>query len=270
MIEMAEETGGKAFMNTNDLSRSVTRAIEAGSNYYTLTYSPTDTNWNGDFRPIQVKLQQPGLTLAYRRGYYADNPNAPHKSGILSASHPSDPSTPLDAMRSAMVHGSPEPTEIIFRVRALPATPTPEDHLAANNVLNPAAKTKGPYRRYAIDYAADPRPILFNISPDGNHQGALRFVTYVYDRDGKLIDIVDDKTQADITPTLYLEVLRHGIPWHQKVSVPIQGDFSLRIAIQDLNGNRVGAVEVPVAFIQNLPPLTPSPTLVRRPSAPIK
>jgi VWFA-related protein len=40
MDQMAETTGGRAFLDTNGLSEAVTRAVDQGSNYYTITYSP--------------------------------------------------------------------------------------------------------------------------------------------------------------------------------------------------------------------------------------
>ena len=54
----------------------MSKAIESGSNYYTLSYTPTDSKQDGGFRKIQVKLAQQGLTLNYRNGYYADEPEA--------------------------------------------------------------------------------------------------------------------------------------------------------------------------------------------------
>ncbi|WP_433963711.1 VWA domain-containing protein [Tunturiibacter gelidiferens] len=77
MFRMADDSGGHAFLNTNDLVDAVNKATAAGSHYYTLTYSPNDSNWNGNFRKIQVKLQQSGLNLAYRHGYFADDPDSP-------------------------------------------------------------------------------------------------------------------------------------------------------------------------------------------------
>ena len=56
MEQMASDTGGHAFYNTNGLASAVAKAIDAGSNYYTLTYTPTDHNWNGSYRNIHVEL----------------------------------------------------------------------------------------------------------------------------------------------------------------------------------------------------------------------
>ena len=37
---IAEQTGGEAFVNTNDLKRVINRSLDDGSSYYTLAYTP--------------------------------------------------------------------------------------------------------------------------------------------------------------------------------------------------------------------------------------
>ncbi len=70
--EVAEQTGGHAFYNSNDLVDSITKADNDGEVYYTLSYSSTNKNYDGKLRRIEVKLAQQGYHLAYRREYYAD------------------------------------------------------------------------------------------------------------------------------------------------------------------------------------------------------
>jgi len=41
MEAIAEQTGGKAFYNTNDLAAAAEEVIDLGSNFYTVTYTPT-------------------------------------------------------------------------------------------------------------------------------------------------------------------------------------------------------------------------------------
>src|ERR1700733_5430923 len=109
MTRMADDSGGHAFINNNDLVDAVNKAVAAGSHYYTLTYSPTNTNWNGEFRKIQVKLQQSGVTLAYRRGYYANDPDAPVVTHLTNKTR-KDSATAAprtDPMRVAMMRGAP-------------------------------------------------------------------------------------------------------------------------------------------------------------------
>lgn len=78
MNQLAEDTGGKAFSNTNDLVTAVQDAIDAGSNYYTLTYQPPNRNLHGGYRAIHIalngQLKAAGYSLAYRHGYFVDDP----------------------------------------------------------------------------------------------------------------------------------------------------------------------------------------------------
>jgi VWFA-related protein len=257
MLKMAEQTGGKAFINTNGLSQAAATAIDAGSNYYTLAYSPTNTKWNGSFRKIQISLQQQGYSLSYRRGYYADDPNGPTKHVGATSTTPA--TKPVDPMHAAMMRGGPDPTQIILKVRVLPASTVPEDKPADGNVLNPHLNIQGPYRRYDIDYAADSRAAITQTS-DGVYHLDVRFLAYVYDQDGNLINFADNNAHANLSAETYAGLLQHGLPYHQEISVPVKGQYYLRIGIHDLTGNRVGALEVPVASVKDLAPLPAAPT----------
>jgi VWFA-related protein len=69
--QIAAQTGGEAFVGVNDLARALRQSLEAGGNYYSLVYTPTDRNWSGKFRKIHVELARKGYTLSYRQGYFA-------------------------------------------------------------------------------------------------------------------------------------------------------------------------------------------------------
>ncbi len=79
MDNMAESTGGKSFKNSNDLVLGLRNGIEDGSTYYTLTYYPENKNWDGQFRRIQVKSDRTNMSLRYREGYYAVDPEKINK-----------------------------------------------------------------------------------------------------------------------------------------------------------------------------------------------
>ena len=42
--QMAADTGGKAFFNSNAIEDAIATATEQGSNYYTLSYTPATEN----------------------------------------------------------------------------------------------------------------------------------------------------------------------------------------------------------------------------------
>ncbi|WP_158944912.1 VWA domain-containing protein [Granulicella sp. S190] len=267
MLRMADDSGGHAFINTNDLVDAVDKAIAAGSHYYTLTYSPNDTKWNGNFRKIQVSLQQQGLHLAYRRGYFADSSDAHSQPGSRTKKNPAAAAVPLEPMRVAMMFGAPDPTQITLKARVLPASTTPEDQLAEGNILTPSSPMKGPYRRYSIDIAADPGPLHFEPASDGIYHANLQFLTYLYDQNGLLLNVENNPVRANFSPEVYRRVLQSGLPYHEEISVPLKGDYYIRIGLHDLTSNSIGALEVPIAAVKNLAPIAVS-TSAQPPASP--
>jgi VWFA-related protein len=67
---VAGDTGGRAFLNTNDLARGLRRAWADASEYYLIGYVPAPGRKTGAFQRIEVKTGRPDLSLFYRRGYY--------------------------------------------------------------------------------------------------------------------------------------------------------------------------------------------------------
>jgi VWFA-related protein len=76
---LADRTGGKAFYNTNDIEGAVRHVISDGQFTYTLGFYPTHGKWDGKFHELKVQVNEKGLTLRYRKGYFAvpDSPDGP-------------------------------------------------------------------------------------------------------------------------------------------------------------------------------------------------
>jgi len=73
LYALAGDTGGKAFLDNNDLSGGIAQAQQAISNYYILGYYTTNTDPNGKFRRVRISLKgNQEAKLEYRQGYYAD------------------------------------------------------------------------------------------------------------------------------------------------------------------------------------------------------
>ncbi len=156
-------------------------------------------------------------------------------------------------MHLALLYGTPTPTQVPFMVRVLPLSTADEEKPIAGNVMNP--KTKGPYRRFAVDAFVDPRAMLFLPEGNGKWHDTMEFITFVYDADGRMVEsaATDGTLNLDVSPDVWAS--RGGLPVHQQVSVPVKGEYTLRVAVHDKQGDRVGAVEVPVATVKNLPVL---------------
>jgi VWFA-related protein len=71
MRTMADQTGGREFINTNDIQSSIRAAFDDASLTYTLGYYPNHGKWDGEYRLIKVLVKRPGATARYRRGYFA-------------------------------------------------------------------------------------------------------------------------------------------------------------------------------------------------------
>jgi VWFA-related protein len=253
MQAMAEATGGEAFFDTNGLKEAVDKAVEAGSNYYTLSYTPTNQQWKGDYRKIQIKVPRQGLTLDYRRGYYADDPNAPPRRGDpLQTS--SAGRAPYDAMRAAMMRGGPDPTEITFAASVKPNSGDTEPTLAPGN--RAPGKTTGPYRRYTVLFGINANEVACTATPDGVHHCALEVMIFVYNADGALLNTQSGEIKAGIPAARFASLQKTGIRFRQEISVPVKGELFLRIGIHDEATGRVGAVELPISAVSKLPPLS--------------
>jgi VWFA-related protein len=72
LFALAGDTGGKALLDYNDLTRGIVQAQQSISNYYMIGYYTTNPAQNGRFRKIKVTVD-PNLSasLDYRQGYYA-------------------------------------------------------------------------------------------------------------------------------------------------------------------------------------------------------
>jgi VWFA-related protein len=72
MQELAAQTGGKAYYNSNGLTSMVRAALDDSRDSYVLTYAPSDIQDDGRFHSIRLRTSRRGVQLRYRPGYYAD------------------------------------------------------------------------------------------------------------------------------------------------------------------------------------------------------
>ena len=264
MAQMASDTGGHAYYNTNALSDAAAKAIDAGSNYYTLTYSPTDKKWNGSYRSIHVDLTGTAAMsyskLEYRHGYYADDPRQPLKKGELATNTTTTPAQLEDHAReaytsAAISRGAPALSDILFKVRVLPLTGKNEDTLAPGNRPDPNGRMKAPYRTFAVDYVALPGDFSMTPQSDGRRTGEVEFMTMVYDVDGRVLNLLDKVISLDLDPATYKEFESNPVRYQLQVSAPVKQESFMRLIIRDVPANHYGVVEIPTAEVGHLPPL---------------
>jgi len=285
---VAEQTGGKAYYNTNDFTRVITDVINTGSSYYTIAYATTNTKWVGEFRHIKVSVDKPDLRLQHKQGYYAYNLDAREQSGIANlearrgenavaqaaetpdggrqvpaapapGSSADDPSAGATIRASkggfdaAMGLGAIQPTEIVFDARVEPDASVEklgkQSPMPPDNHLKPEWEHK-PFRNYSIAFNADAHKIRLTQTSDGVRHGKVEFVTVVYTGDGQQVNSITSTVELAAGRQAYRELLVSGFPFRQQIAVPVKGSFFLRLGVHDLIGGQVGALEIPVDQVQ--------------------
>ena len=237
MEQIAEQTGGEASVNNNDLKGAVANAVENGASYYTLAFAPGGKKLDGQFRKIAVKVDGGGYALAYRRGYYAEPGNKPseHNPGV-----PSD-------VDSASLHGAPAATQVLFVARVLPSSDPAFQGIAIANAPQGAlaASLKGPTQCYLVDLTVDAHGVAFNNGAGGMHQAQLEFLLMAYDADGKRENYVDRSYAINIKPEEFDQKMNSGIRARLALDLP-EGRSFMRVVVQDLIAGHGGSLEVPV------------------------
>jgi VWFA-related protein len=263
--EIAKTTGGHAFHSNNGLKDLLAQVVEDGANYYTLTYAPSNNKFDGSLRSIKVEVSGKGYELAYRRSYYADDPNLsarPVSSHASGAQPQPPPRKPGDSLAANMQHGAPMAHQIVFRahVHALgaPAMATTEQmaNLAESGFFvvrhkNRPAKAMPPIKlqSYAIDFAV---PVPRGSVADHNARAvALEIAAAAFDADGIMLNGVIGTSDAAV-PAQSGETAKTGfLRAQQQIEVPLNA-ASIRVAVRDISTDRIGTLEVAL-------PLAPEP-----------
>jgi VWFA-related protein len=280
--DIASSTGGRAFYSTNDLAGALDEIVEDGSNYYTLTYSPSNPSYDGSLRKIRVLIEGHKYKLEYRRSYYADDPELEALSSIGKKADDDSSEMPDEESKLLLAnlrHGAPMVHQLIFKTRihplGTPAAATPEQMavLSAQPGFAHGKKKKTEsvkpalVQTYAVYYALVGNQV--KSSEDGTIP--LEFAAAAYDSEGWVVNSIIQKTQDASAPP----VAGDGIPLSpgeaatgrvyramQELVVPLTAT-SIRVAVRDLATDRVGALEVALP----LAPENASTTASAKPSA---
>jgi VWFA-related protein len=213
--EMAERTGGRAFMNSNDLDLGIRTSIDDGSNYYTTSYTPANKTWDGKMRKIEVKTTRPGVKLRYRQGYYAVDPS------ILPGNKKEIKQTSID-FAQALDPDLPVSTGLLFQAKVVP----------------PSAATRN---KVLVRFAVDPRTIAFDKKEDGLEYAELSCIAWAFPVKGKPIGSGGGTVNAKLDAETFKKVMQSALPCNQSVDL-VPGNYMLRLGVIDHKSNRIGAL----------------------------
>ncbi len=242
MAALASETGGQVIQNANDLSGTVAHAIDNGSHYYTLSYTPTNNVMDGRFRTIQIKLADSKYKLSYRQGYYAFDSTAPQPKAKSGRKAESDAETDANPLQPLMERGAPSSTQILYAVRVEPANPQPPANAerAGDN-----AKLGKPYTRYAADFLIQPKDIHLDAATNGDRRGRVEIEIVAYDRDGKALNWTGSTANLNLKPAAFASIEKSGLRTHMELDIP-RGEAWLATGIYDWTTGKAGTLEIPL------------------------
>ena len=92
---LADNTGGRAIVNTNAPDTAVADVFRRNSAYYLIGFQSSDSRLDGRFRKIEVRVNRPDVEVRTRSGYYALRP-----SDMRRKAEP-------DPLEAALAHGLP-------------------------------------------------------------------------------------------------------------------------------------------------------------------
>lgn len=244
MNVLASDTGGDVLPGSNDLSAMLARAIRNGSQYYALSYTPTNRKTDGKFRHIEVKLRNGNDRLAYRKGYYATDamlgpgPGAA-TSEAKSAAPGGDPLTPL--MRSGMT----ALTQVSYDVHAQVANPQPAQDAAR---MGGNTKLTGPVTRYGVEFVirrgGEPA-VQPNAGSDNAHPDRMQVEVIAFDANGKALNW--QAGTMNLKPSANATVQRRI---HTSIEIDVPKDaVSLTTGVYDWTTGEAGTQQIALADV---------------------
>ena len=248
---IGEQTGGRAFYNTNGLKNALETAADDGSSYYSLFYAPTNMKFDGSVRRISIHLGHGHYHLAYRRSYYATD----LASGV-------NPQAALDdekdePIKAASQFGAPSSHQLVFAVHVdvvgAPAPATAEQVAALAPYQEQAAKaehrkfvppaTPVSMQQYVIQYGVLTKQLVLPKSADGVYHSDLSIAALAFNEDGAKLRGTETRLKDDIPPSKIDNIRQNGFRAAQTLFVPVDTAV-LRFTVRDEHSGRVGSMEV--------------------------
>ena len=277
MQRIADDTGGRAFVNTNGLSEVMAKISNESSDFYTISYTPTNGRMDGIFRNIEVKVAGGKFNVSYRRGYLARDTDMPGASletrdeAIRKLAEQNQGA--VDPLLPFMDLGMPQSEQILYKLKIQAAPPKTEAAAADQN----GQKVNG--QSYAVDFAIDLKDLDLKLDPGGLHTGAVSVSLIAYDRYGNIGARKDFLAALTIRPDVYAIYQQTGVQLHTEIGVP-KGQYWLRTGVYDQGSRKVGTMEVALSSVVPLQvaPVTKetigsenvkAPALVPPPAAPV-
>ena len=264
MKEIADDTGGRAFVNTNGLSQVIAKIAADSADFYTLSYSPADAKMDGTYRKIEVKIAGGNFNVSYRRGYFAHDTGLPGGELVLrekainqlAAENPGA----VDPLLPFMDLGMPQSEQILYTANVQPVA------AEAGTGGGDQDKKKSGGQNYAVDFSIVLKDLDLKLDSDGLHKGMLNLSLIAYDKYGKVASRKEHMVAVNIKPDVYPIYQRSGLPMRTEIEVP-KGQYWLRTGVYDQGSHKVGTMEIALDSVVPLQTSAPLQAFVPLPAS---
>lgn len=229
---LADNTGGRALLNSNSLDAGITKTLKETSTYYVISWRPESEEQKSDkLRRIEVKVKgRTDLNVQVKRGFLGP-PKKPAAAKTAPTANPnaSKPKTPADEIRNAITAFSPS--------AAIPTS------LSLDYLDSP--QNDGAMLTIAMQIPAD----ALSFDPvEGKFRAQVDVAGYVYNDKGQTGASFQERLTANADS---MEVAQqHGRAVYYASNVRLApGLYQVRVAARDVKSGRIGTamqwVEIP-------------------------
>lgn len=221
---LAEQTGGRAVFNTNDLSKGLDKMLEDTKGFYLIGYQPNSETFDSKmrrFNKLTVHVKTEGLNVLYRSGFF----------GIADEDIPrtvAKEETPLQQIVKPLT--SP------FAVNGI--------NLKLNAIFGNDSKN-GSFIHSFLHI--DAKDLTFSDAAKGSKQAAFDVLAISYGENGDIVDQVGKNYTITVKNGDFQNTLRDGIVYSFVFPIKKPGAYQLRVAIRDAANEMVGSAS---QFIQ--------------------
>jgi VWFA-related protein len=211
MQVMAENTGGRAFYNTNDIQHAIRDAMDDSEVTYTLGFYADAKTLDAQFHKLRVAVNRKHVEVRYRKGYMATSASAPggeERDALIG-----------DALWSPLDGGGVSLTGSIEKVQE----PKP-------NGLR-------------LTVSVDPSDLLFADNGD-KRKVSVEFAFALLALDGRNLETIHQTKTMDLDPAQYQEFSKRFVV--NKTLEPNATVASVRVVVFDRGSGRMGSLTIPV------------------------
>ncbi len=244
MRVVADQTGGRAVINTNTIETEIDRILAEDRVYYLVGYEPTSRAADGRFRRVEISVDRPGASVRSRSGYWA-----PTAGDVVDRRFEGAPSAE-DSTLSGLDRAQGVPLRVVAAPMALAGGASPRA-VAVATVLSVRFP---PVRVETTDTLTITRNIY---DADGRAGDPVRTTETV-----RLVPGGGDQSRHDILQQLVVDPGRHEVRYQvQSALLGTSGTIYAEVDVPDLSRSLIAVSGLVLSAGASGPTVTRSGTL---------